>query len=297
MVREKPGVGWLRNSTHEGSPRPLLWARPPRIIEPGGNGISQETTMATAFQGFSAGSFRFFEALAVHNQKAWFDENRSRYEEHVVGAFRGLLEALTPFLLKLNPQFEIGGKTNGNFSRINRDIRFSKDKTPYKSNFYLYAYDGRQARGHGGRLYVGLSADCLTVGFSIYGSWKGPKGALETLFRKRVTSHPTLFANLLAGVVRNRRYESYWHREEKREWVQHAGLPRRPEDWQTLHAWIVRKVFLPNARGLPTPAFARQVERVFAELYPLYVFTTVASPRWAAELGKTLPSAITTRKA
>ena len=125
-----------------------------------------------------------------------------RYDQHVVGAFRGLLETLTPALLKLNPHFEVGGKTNGSFSRINRDIRFSKDKSPYKSNYYLYAYDGRHDRGHAGRLYVGLSADCLTVGFSIYGSWRGPKAALETVFRKRVAAHPELFETLLARVVR-----------------------------------------------------------------------------------------------
>ena len=85
-----------------------------------------------------------------NNQKAWFDANRARYDQHVVGAFRGLLEALSPALLKLNPHFEVGGKTNGNFSRINRDIRFSKDKCPYKSNYYLYVYDNRHDRGHAG---------------------------------------------------------------------------------------------------------------------------------------------------
>ena len=102
---------------------------------------------------------------------------------------------------------------------------------------------------------MGLSADCLTVGFSIYGSWRGPKGALETVFRKRVAAHARdCLPTLLARVVRGRRYETYWHREEKGDWAQHPGLPRREEDWQTLHAWVVRKVFLPNARGLGTPA-------------------------------------------
>jgi len=244
--------------------------------------------VAADFQGFKADSFLFFEELARNNHKAWFDSNRARYDEHVVGAFRSLLAALTPALLKLNPHFEVGGKTNGNFSRINRDIRFSKDKAPYKSNYYLYAYDGRHDRGHGGRLYVGLSADCLTAGFSIYGSWRGPKGMLETTFRKRMEAQPELFENLLAGVVRARRYESYWHREEKGDWAQHAGLPRRDEDWQTLHAWVVRKVFLPNARGLGTPAFAKVVERIFTELYPLVIFTSMAAPRWEAEIKRAL---------
>jgi uncharacterized protein (TIGR02453 family) len=240
--------------------------------------------MADAFQGFTADSFGFFQELAIHNHKAWFDENRARYDQHVVGAFRGLLAALAPFALKLNPHFEIRGKTNGNFSRINRDIRFSKDKSPYKSNYYLYLYDGRRDRAQTGRLYVGLSADCLTVGFAIYGSWKGPKGALETVFRKRVVSHKPTFEKLLARVVRGGGYETYWHRDEKREWVQHSGLPRHAEDWQTLHAWIVRKVFLPNARGLATPAFTMQVERIFAQLYPLCVFASDTSSKWAAEL-------------
>ena len=245
--------------------------------------------MATGFQGFRPDSFRFFEELAHNNHKAWFDAHRARYDEHVVGAFRGLLEALSPALLKLNPHFEVGGKTNGNFSRINRDIRFSKDKTPYKPNYYLYAYDGRQERGLTGRLYVGLSADCLTAGFSIYGSWRGPKGALETVFRKRVETHREIFDRLLRQVVKSRRFETYWHREEKGEWAQHAGLPRREEDWQTLHAWVVRKVFLPNARGIAAPAFARVVEDLFVDLYPLVLFTSETARGWEGMVKKALP--------
>jgi uncharacterized protein (TIGR02453 family) len=257
-------------------------------MEDASSGFLREKMMATAFQGFTADSFQFFQELARNNHKAWFDANRARYDQHVVGAFRGLLETLTPALLKLNPHFEVGGKTNGSLSRINRDIRFSKDKSPYKSNFYLYVYDGRHDRGHGGRLYVGLSADCLTVGFSIYGSWRGPKAALETLFRKRVAADQRTFETLLKCVVRAGKYQTYWHREEKGDWAQHAGLPRRAEDWQTLHAWIVRKVFLPNSRGLGAPAFARVVERIFGELYPLVLFTSAETPKWQAEIKKAL---------
>jgi uncharacterized protein (TIGR02453 family) len=240
-----------------------------------------------AFRGFAADSFEFFRELSQNNNKMWFDQNRERYQQHVVGAFRSLLDTLTPSLLEFNPHFETGGKTNQNFSRINRDIRFSKDKSPYKSNFYLYAYDGRHDRGHAGRLYVGLSADCLTVGFSIYAmEGKDSTGTLASLFRKRVVSHRQLFDRLLESKIKAKRYETYWHRLEKGDWTQHSGLPRSDQDWQTLQAWIVRKVFLPNARGLATPAFAQTVMRIFADLYPLYVFTSAAGPKWEAGLRK-----------
>ena len=238
--------------------------------------------MANAFPGFTAESFAFFRELSQHNNKGWFDQNRARYEDYVTGAFRALLETLTPFLLALNPELEVSGKTNGNFSRINRDIRFSKDKSPYKTNYYLYVYDHRHDRGHAGRLYVGLSADCVTVGFSIYDTWRGPKGALRTVFRKKLVTERESFAELLERTVRGKRYETYWHRQEGGEWVQHPGLPRSDGDWQTLQAWIVRKVYLPNSRAVRTPAFTGEVERIFRNLYPLFLFTSDLS----AKLGK-----------
>jgi uncharacterized protein (TIGR02453 family) len=243
--------------------------------------------MDKAFSGFTSDSFDFFRELARNNNKAWFDANRERYDEHVTGALRSLLYHLEPFLLKLHPQFETAGKTNGNFSRINRDIRFSKDKSPYKTNYYLYVFDRQHKRRDAGRLYVGLSADCVTAGYSIYATGSRDRaGALEKVFRKRLPKHRQVFDRLLARIVRGGRYETYWHRQEKGEWVLHPGLPRSDEDWQTLQAWIVRKVFPADAKILASPKFAERVRQIFAELYPLCVFTSVEMPRWQAELRK-----------
>jgi uncharacterized protein (TIGR02453 family) len=243
--------------------------------------------MNGGFRGFSPDAFQFFRELAENNNKAWFDRNRARYEQHVRGAFRTLLETLEPFLLKLNPQFETAGKTNGNFSRINRDIRFSNDKSPYKSNYYLYAFDRRRERGNTGRLYAGLSAECVTVGFNIYGGGARDKeSALATVFRKHFATHRAIFAKLVQRTVRARGYETYWHRQKKGEWTLHPGLPKRDEDWLTLNAWIVRKVFEAESKAVTQPSFAKRIQEIFSELYPLYIFTSVESSRWQAELRK-----------
>ena len=65
------------------------------------------------------------------------DENRERYRECVVQPFRQFLEDLSPAVLQMDGEFDVCGRTGANFSRINRDIRFAKDKTLYKPQMYL----------------------------------------------------------------------------------------------------------------------------------------------------------------
>ncbi|MGB6875831.1 MAG: DUF2461 family protein, partial [Candidatus Acidiferrales bacterium] len=97
----------------------------------------KESAVAMEQAIFGAETFRFFRDLGRNNSKAWMDENRDRYKRHVVEPFRRLLDALAPGAQKLHPEFCISGRTGENFSRINRDIRFAKDKTPYRTQMYL----------------------------------------------------------------------------------------------------------------------------------------------------------------
>ncbi len=240
---------------------------------------------AVSFTGFKPESFEFFHDLARNNNKPWFDAHRDLYDTYVIGAFRGLLRDLEPALLDLNPHFEISGKTNGNFTRINRDIRFSKDKSPYKSNYYLRVFDSRCLQKDDGRLYVGLSADALTVGFASYHSWRrGEKTTLQTVFPSRFRTHRPVFDRLLESVVRKGRFETYWHRNEKGDWAQHPGLPKSDDDWLSLQAWVVRKTFPPGNRAVAGPGFAGKVAEIFRQLYPLYVFTSQPGSGWQRAL-------------
>src|SRR5579871_5410588 len=116
----------------------------------------------------SAETFRFFHDLGRNNRTEWMNKNRNRYQATVVQPFRGLLGELTPTVLKLDPGFDVGGRTGVNFSRINRDIRFAKDKTPYRPQMYLsFPPLGGKNRGPG-ELYVGVTKDVVTAGFRVY---------------------------------------------------------------------------------------------------------------------------------
>ena len=124
--------------------------------------------MAAAKPVFQKEIFQFFRDLGRHNKKVWMDANRERYRETVVLPFRRLCEELSPFVLKLDPRFDAMGRRGANFSRINRDIRFAKDKTPYRTQMYLKFSVPLSGEMTSGQFYTGISADTVTAGFRIY---------------------------------------------------------------------------------------------------------------------------------
>jgi len=82
-------------------------------------------------------TFRFFRDLSRNNRTEWMASNRDRYKQCVVQPLRALCEELAPAVLRLDARFETSGRTGANLSRINRDIRFAKDKTPYRTGMYV----------------------------------------------------------------------------------------------------------------------------------------------------------------
>jgi uncharacterized protein (TIGR02453 family) len=80
---------------------------------------------------FSPDYLQFFIELAGNNNKDWFDLNRKRYEQNVKKPFADFIQHIIKSLATNDSSFE-GLEVKDCVFRINRDIRFSKDKTPYK---------------------------------------------------------------------------------------------------------------------------------------------------------------------
>jgi uncharacterized protein (TIGR02453 family) len=99
------------------------------------------------FHGFPAAAQRFFRDLGRNNNKAWFEQHREVYETAVRVPLKALVEAIDVRLATLAP--EITGDPKRSLFRINRDIRFSKDKSPYKTNAGCWFYHRDAGRGVG----------------------------------------------------------------------------------------------------------------------------------------------------
>jgi uncharacterized protein (TIGR02453 family) len=220
---------------------------------------------------FTRETFRFFRELAAHNRKVWMDANRERYQSVVVQPLRRLLEELSPAVLQLDSRFETTGRAGANFSRINRDIRFAKDKTLYHTQMYLKFSPHFSGDGETGQLYTGISADTVTVGFRIYSGSKRKESALGRIAEPRALADPSRLAQQKKRLAR--RYESYWYSTEKGEWTKHGGWPVNREDWKKIHGWVVRRKFAPGAAT--RAPYPREVAKIFRELFPLVRFTSL----------------------
>jgi uncharacterized protein (TIGR02453 family) len=176
---------------------------------------------------FTRETFQFFKDLARHNKKTWMDANRERYQQHVTLPFRRLLEKMTQDILALDPSFDVMARGGRNFSRINRDIRFAKDKTPYRPQMYLRLGVPFPGDAETGELYIGVTKDSVTVGFRIYGGGKYKESALARIAAARVAEQPAWLARQKKRL--GRRCESYWYSAEKGNWTQRPGWPAPAE--------------------------------------------------------------------
>ena len=146
--------------------------------------------MAAEKSPISKETFRFFQQLHRNNHKEWMDANRERYRACVVEPFRKLFQELCPAVLELDNEFDVRGRTGANFSRINRDIRFAKDKTLYKPQMYIKFERTSPGDSETGQLYVGISKDSVTTGFRIYSGGKRKDSILATVAQARVEANP-----------------------------------------------------------------------------------------------------------
>jgi uncharacterized protein (TIGR02453 family) len=227
--------------------------------------------MATAKSIFTRETFRFFRELAAHNRKVWMDANRERYQSAVVQPLRRLLEELSPAVLQLDSRFDTTGRAGANFSRINRDIRFAKDKTLYRTQMYVKFSPHFSGDGETGQLYAGISADTVTVGFRIYSGSKRKESALAQIAEPRLLANPKWLAQQKKRL--GRRYESYWYSTKQGEWTKHDGWPVNSEDWKKIQGWVVRRKFSPAATT--RASYPREVAKIFRDLFPVLRFTSL----------------------
>lgn len=96
------------------------------------------------FEGFPEDGLNFLAELKENNNKEWFEANKKRYKEQLQQPALSFIDAIGQKLQAISDGIRYDIRTNGGGSlmRINRDVRFSKDKSPYKTNLAMVFWEG-----------------------------------------------------------------------------------------------------------------------------------------------------------
>ncbi len=156
---------------------------------------------------FTARSLTFLRGLARNNRRDWFEAHRADYEQEILRPMRDLVEEMDVRLARLAP--EIVGDPKRSIFRIYRDVRFSKDKSPYKVHAACWFFHrdashrvGQESHGGGAGYYFHVQpGGCLDAG----GIWMPPPEALGKI-RDAVAERPAPFEKVLLGEKLRRRF-------------------------------------------------------------------------------------------
>ncbi len=123
----------------------------------------------SGFSHFPPVTLSFLKGITAHNDKAWFDAHRADYEAGYVDSGRQFVEAVGERLKAISPAVQFSPKINGSIMRINRDIRFSKDKSPYKTHLDLWFWHGERKGWTAPGFYLRITPEIIYLGTGMHG--------------------------------------------------------------------------------------------------------------------------------
>jgi uncharacterized protein (TIGR02453 family) len=212
----------------------------------------------------------FLSELRVNNNKEWFDQNRGRYEES-----RKKVLFLTELVIHEVSKFddEIGGLTAKDcVFRIFRDVRFSNDKTPYKTNMGSFiARGGRKSMGAG--YYFHIEPGGSFVGG---GSYCPPADSLKAL-RTEIFDHPDEFKKLIYSDSFRKTYPEMYDDKLK---TPPKGFPKEFPDVDLLKYKSYAFTSRIDDSVVTSDAYVGKIIDAFKELAPVNRFLNTAIEKW-----------------
>lgn len=200
----------------------------------------------TTFQGIPAGAFEFYQELQENNTREWWQENKDRYQTLVREPFLAMLAGLEP---RFGP---------GKIFRPNRDIRFSQDKSPYKTAQGAFA-----SVQEGVGFYLQVSADGLLVG----GGYHSHTPAQLARYRNSVDASGT--GESLRHIVEAVAAAGFMVEGEKLKTVPRGYPQDHPRAELLKHKSLSAATDLGQPAWLATPAALQEIAALWDELRPL----------------------------
>ncbi len=214
------------------------------------------------FGGFTDETVQFFLDLRFHNYTDYFHAEHERYVETVQQPFYELIGDLGKEMRKIDPLMEI--RPHKCLSRIHRDTRFSKDKSPYRDHLWFLFRRAGEPREQSVFFYGEFGPDRLDWGLGIWGENR----ELMDMFRRRMAANPDGTLALLDDMEMEKHHLVPGGRSFKRMAVP-PEIPDRLKMWYCMKDLYVGK-WNPDYAWAFTERLAKEMRRDFKALAPLY---------------------------
>jgi len=217
---------------------------------------------------FTSATLTFFRGLARHNAKPWFEAHRADYEQEVVAPMRALIEEMDVRLARFAP--EITGHPKRSMFRIYRDVRFSKDKSPYKTNAGCWFWHrdadprvGDSAEGGGAGFYFHLQPGSSFTGAGI---WMPPRPLLGKL-RDAIAEDPRGFERVVKNPSFVRRFGGLDDEHTLKRMPRGFAETHRAARWLKFQSFISGRDL--SDKKVTSPRLAAVLQEDFSKLLPL----------------------------
>ena len=224
------------------------------------------------FQGYNDETFEFFMAIKFNNNTDFFHGNRDWYLRGVREPSLALVEALAPTVEAIDDSFE--RRPNRVVSRINRDIRFSNDKSPYRDYIWLSFRRPKEDRTESAGLYFDISASGGSCGMGYYRAAKPLMNAL----RRRMITEPDRLLSILSSLAG----EFTLYTDNYRRMAIPDGVPEGLRHLYPTKGFYFEKP-LNDFSLLKSPALAEEIARSYRLLAPMYHYLQELVPEADAD--------------
>lgn len=218
--------------------------------------------MDTTFSGFTPEGPGFFESLAANNNKLWFEDHRDAFEQQLMEPLKNLVSDLSGPMLAIDPELVTIPAVDKTISRIYRDIRFSRNKSPYKTCLWITFKRRSPDWKTAPCFFFEISADGYRYGMGFYSATKETMDSL----RRFIEAKPAEFRKIMAAFNRQETFTLEGDRYKR------PLNPALPDDLQLWHGrkniyFICQR---PVDGRLFTPGICDDLREGFALLKPLY---------------------------
>jgi len=153
---------------------------------------------------FSRKTFKFLTQLEENNNRDWFNENKSVYEETIREPALNFIADISSDLAKVSPHFNaIPKKVGGSLMRVYRDVRFGKDKSPYKTNIGIQFRHEIGKDVHAPGFYIHIAQDECFIGVGI---WRPDSPTLRKI-RDEIIDNPKKWTSVIQQKPFKREFE------------------------------------------------------------------------------------------